>query len=127
MHVVNSQDTGRSLTEALNAQKKHDQLEAEVSTHEPRVMAISHKGKDLIAANHMSSKFIRNKCDELDKSWKDLKHGVRGRKSLLDWAVKCEQFLADVAEVELWIGDKQQQVSVFVKSWNTQFLGPCQN
>ncbi|KAI6189412.1 Karst [Aphelenchoides bicaudatus] len=110
MHVVNSQDTGRSLTEALNYQKKHDQLETEVSTHEPRVMAISHKGKDLIAANHMSSKWIRAKCDELDGSWSDLKHGVRRRKSLLDWAVKCEQFLADVGEVELWIGDKQQQV-----------------
>lgn len=73
-------------------------------------MAISQKGRELITDNHMSSKWIRAKCDELDSSWRDLKSGVRRRKSLLEWAVRCEQFLADVAEVESWIGDKQQQV-----------------
>lgn len=109
-HIVSSKDTGRSLTEALNAQKKHDQLEVEVSTHEPRVNAILHKGKELIGDKHMSSKWIHEKCDELESNWKDLKVGVRRRKALLDWAVKCEQFLSDVAEVEFWIGDKQQQV-----------------
>ncbi|CAD5225498.1 unnamed protein product [Bursaphelenchus okinawaensis] len=101
---------GRTLHEAISMLKKHDQLDAEVSAHKPIVQATLHKGEELIKQRHMSSNLIKDKCSELDSAWRQLMHGVKNRRHLLEWSKAREQYLADVAEVELWINEKQNVV-----------------
>ncbi|KAI6229996.1 Spectrin repeat-containing domain protein [Aphelenchoides fujianensis] len=113
-HVVAAGDSARSLTEATNARKKHDQLEAEVAAHQPRVTATLRTGDALVAAKHMAATAIRRKCDELDAAWRALNGGVVKRRALLDWALRRERFFADSAEVEAWIiVSKTQKVDQF--------------
>lgn len=63
--LAESRNLGRSLTEATNMLKKHDQLDAEVAAHQPRVEATLQKGQKLIHGNHISSAHIREKCDNV--------------------------------------------------------------
>ncbi|CAD5229846.1 unnamed protein product [Bursaphelenchus xylophilus] len=101
---------GRTLHEAISMLKKHDQLDAEVSAHKPIVEATLEKGDELISQKHMSSNLIKEKCSQLDAAWRQLMNGVKNRRKLLEWSHAREQYLADVAEVELWVAEKQNVV-----------------
>lgn len=45
--------------------KKHDQLNAELTAHEPKVNAILKSGYELINAEHTFATLIETKCNEV--------------------------------------------------------------
>lgn len=63
--IVESKILGRGLTESLNMLKKHDHVNAELTTHEPKVNAILESGNNLIDAKHTFAKSIKEKCNEV--------------------------------------------------------------
>lgn len=50
--------------------KKHDHLNAELTTHEPKVNAILKSGHNLINAKHTFANSIKEKCDEVIEIFK---------------------------------------------------------
>ncbi|KAI6237537.1 hypothetical protein M3Y95_00275500 [Aphelenchoides besseyi] len=117
-HIVDAGESARSLTDATNARKKHEQLEAEVAAHQPRVTATLKTGKDLVDAEHIASKAIKQKCIDLNVAWSQLNDGVNKRRGLLDWALRRERFYADASEIEHWIAEKQQQIHSKTQSFD---------
>lgn len=63
--LAESRNLCRSLTEATNMLKKHDQLDTEVATHQSRVESILQNGQKLIKGKHMTSVDIQQKCDQV--------------------------------------------------------------
>uniref|UniRef100_A0A915EMN4 Spectrin beta chain n=1 Tax=Ditylenchus dipsaci TaxID=166011 RepID=A0A915EMN4_9BILA len=112
--VAESQDRGNSLTEVTNMLKKHDHLDAECATHEPRVEATLSKAGQLFKSSKISAPLIfetlQSKCDELSNEWNHLKEAVENRRALLEWSLAKEQYLFDLAEIESWIGDRHRHV-----------------
>ncbi|CAJ0573578.1 unnamed protein product, partial [Mesorhabditis spiculigera] len=102
-----SEDTGRTLTEALNVLKKHEQLEAEVNQHSRHIEGTIHRGDDLIKGHHAARADIKAKCDQLAGAWAHLQQLVRRRKRIVDWGVKEQQYMFDAAEVESWMAEKR--------------------
>ncbi|CAJ0573596.1 unnamed protein product, partial [Mesorhabditis spiculigera] len=102
-----SEDTGRTLTEALNVLKKHEQLEAEVNQHSRHIEGTIHRGDDLIKGHHAAQADIKAKCDQLAGAWAHLQQLVRRRKRIVDWGVKEQQYMFDAAEVESWMAEKR--------------------
>ncbi|KAI1720497.1 spectrin repeat domain-containing protein [Ditylenchus destructor] len=112
--IADSRDVGHSLTEVTNLLKKHDQLDAELAAHEPRVVTALKKAEELFKNSRISSALIydtlKSKCDELSNTWNRLKEAVEGRRELLEWALAKEQYLFDLAEIESWIAEKHRQM-----------------
>jgi len=108
--IADSQIVPRSLTEATSMLKKHEQLEKEVTTHEPVVKGILKNGERLISANHMSTPHIREKCSQLDSAWNGLQQAVYSRRRNLQWAEEREQYLFEIGEIENWISEKRNMI-----------------
>uniref|UniRef100_F1KPH2 Spectrin beta chain n=1 Tax=Ascaris suum TaxID=6253 RepID=F1KPH2_ASCSU len=109
--IAASEDSGRSLTEATNMQKKHEQLESEVNSRLPHIKATLKRGEDLIKEKHYAHDQIKAKCEQLAGAWAHLGQLVRKRRNLLEWALKEEQYLFDAAEVESWMNEKRPALS----------------
>ena len=108
--VADSKMAPRSLTEATNMLKKHEQLENEVVTHEPTVKKILRNGDALIASGHMSTPHIKTKCAELNTAWSELQDAVGDRRNSLRWAEQREQYLFEIGEIENWILEKRNMI-----------------
>jgi spectrin beta len=108
--IADSQIAPRSLTEATNMLKKHEQLENEVITHEPSVKKILRNGDALIASGHMSTPHIKTKCEQLKSAWIGLQDAVGARRNSLRWAEQREQYLFEIGEIENWITEKRNMI-----------------
>ncbi|VDM44604.1 unnamed protein product [Toxocara canis] len=109
--IASSGDSGRSLTEATNMQKKHEQLESEVNSRLPHINATLKRGEELIKEKHYAKEQIKAKCEQLAGAWAHLGQLIRKRRNLLEWALKEEQYLFDAAEVESWMNEKRPALS----------------
>ncbi|XP_066020940.1 spectrin alpha chain, non-erythrocytic 1-like [Pocillopora verrucosa] len=91
--VASSTNTGRDLTGAQNLSKKHQALMTEIAGHEPRVRAVCDNGVQMIDNGHFAADEIKEKIDDLDQKWLEFK------------------YLADVAEAESWLKEKEPIVT----------------
>ncbi|VBB25988.1 unnamed protein product, partial [Acanthocheilonema viteae] len=105
--IASSEETGRSLTEATNMQKKHEQLETEVASRLPHIKQTLNRGNNLIIEKHYAQEQIRRKYEQLSGALAHLNNLMRKRKNLLDWALKEEQYMFDAAEVDSWMNEKR--------------------
>ncbi|VIO98093.1 probable spectrin beta chain, putative [Brugia malayi] len=105
--IASSEETGSSLTEATNMQKKHEQLEAEVASRYPHIKQTLNRGSNLIKEKHYAQEQIRTKYEQLAEALEHLNNLMRKRKNLLDWALKEEQYMFDAAEVDSWMNEKR--------------------
>ncbi|MFH4975130.1 hypothetical protein AB6A40_001839 [Gnathostoma spinigerum] len=108
---ASSIETGQSLTDTLNLQKKHEQLEAEVNSHSAQIHSTLKEGDALIKQKHFAADAIEQKCEKLRVAWDHLNELIRQRKDLLDWALKEKQYMFDAAEIESWLQDKRLLLS----------------
>ncbi|KAI8480573.1 Spectrin beta chain, non-erythrocytic 5 [Branchiostoma belcheri] len=91
--LATSTDLGQNLTSVQSLQKKHQALEAEISSHEPLIDAVLNTGQHLIGGEHYAAADIRY----------HLKHGT-------DINISCpvyQQFYAEVSEAESWMNDRR--------------------
>ncbi|VDK61916.1 unnamed protein product [Onchocerca ochengi] len=105
--IASSEETGRSLTEATNMQKKYEQLEAEVASRLPHIKQTLNRGNDLIKEKHYAQEQIRSKYEQLAEALTYLNNLMQKRKNLLDWALKEEQYMFDATEVDSWMNEKR--------------------
>ncbi|CAJ0961940.1 unnamed protein product, partial [Mesorhabditis belari] len=105
--IAASEETGRTLTEALNMARKQEQLEAEVNQHAPHIEETVHRGEELIKRKHTAQKEIKGKCEQLAGAWTHLQQLVKRRKWIVEWGVKEQQYLFDATEVESWMAEKR--------------------
>ncbi|XP_074621265.1 spectrin alpha chain, non-erythrocytic 1-like [Acropora palmata] len=109
--IASSTNTGRDLTGAQNLSKKHQALMTEIAGHEPRIRAVCDNGVQMIDNGHFAGDEIKEKIDELDQKWHDFKDKAATRKGHLDDSLQAQQYLADVAEAESWLKEKEPIVT----------------
>lgn len=109
--VASSTNTGRDLTGAQNLSKKHQALMTEIAGHEPRVRAVCDNGVQMIDNGHFAADEIKEKIDDLDQKWLEFKDKAHVRKGHLDDSLQAHQYLADVAEAESWLKEKEPIVT----------------
>lgn len=105
--LVGSDDYGRDLTSVQNLRKKHKRLEAELATHEPAIQAVQETGAKLIEESDINTADIKDRLEQLDRSWEELKQMSNNRGKKLDESYTFQQFCANVEEEEAWITEKQ--------------------
>ena len=81
----------KSLTEALNAHKKHEVLESEVAGHQTQIDDLLDKGDALLKSRHYAADKIGAKRDEVKDAWKTLYRLVDEKRVLLNFAKKVRR------------------------------------
>ncbi|XP_063295491.1 spectrin beta chain, non-erythrocytic 5 [Pelobates fuscus] len=106
MPIASSTNFGKSLDTAQSLLQKHKELQAEVTAHTQQLQRVLEMGKSLIASSHPESHIIADKNKELNQAWSELEEACEERMMTLQKAVKFQQFLLDVAEMDSWLAEK---------------------
>ena len=77
--MISGGDFGHDLTGVQNLQKKHGHLETELVNHNSRVSSLLSRGEKLIVEKHYASDGIKERCEELEGLWEDLKKAADER------------------------------------------------
>ncbi|XP_054722410.1 spectrin beta chain, non-erythrocytic 5-like [Uloborus diversus] len=104
--AATSQVLGQNLIDAQNIYKKHQKLEREIHGHQPMIDKTLNAGQHLIDQKHYASPSVKNKCEELQDSWKELLDCAAERKKKLELSLKSQSFFSEANEVEFWMTEK---------------------
>eukprot|EP00058_Branchiostoma_floridae_P024804 XP_002610294.1 hypothetical protein BRAFLDRAFT_93030 [Branchiostoma floridae] len=105
--LATSTDLGQNLTSVQSLQKKHQALEAEISSHEPLVDAVLNTGQHLIGGEHYASADIRSRLEDLMRGMQQLRQQTVHRAAQLAEAYELQKFYAEVSEAESWMNDRR--------------------
>ncbi|TPP57241.1 Spectrin alpha chain non-erythrocytic [Fasciola gigantica] len=104
---LSSDDVGRDLNGVMNAQKKHNLLEADVQAHRDRVDAFKSQADTFAAEGHFDAPIIAEKQVQLMQRYRALDEPLRARREKLKDAYKLHQFFRDVEDEQDWIHEKE--------------------
>ncbi|XP_014671019.1 PREDICTED: spectrin alpha chain, non-erythrocytic 1-like [Priapulus caudatus] len=106
------QDMGQnvSLKEKMQKLQKHQTVEAELASAEPRILLLKQNGEELLAIAHTQSAEIEHDLKELITQWQALKNAAEGHTQLLEEARDILNFHSEVSQAAGWIHDKALQV-----------------
>ena len=72
--LVGSEDYGRDLTGVQNLRKNHKRLEAELTSHEPAVLAVQELATKLLNESNIGTSDIERRVNQLADNWNELKN-----------------------------------------------------
>lgn len=106
-HVLSSNDLGKNLIAVQILQKKHQSLESEISSQEPIISSLAHRGQQMIQNGHFASEEIE-KCYRLVQTkLAAIRDLASVRRLRLSDAIDSQIFYSEVNEVESWINEKK--------------------
>ncbi|CAH1719477.1 unnamed protein product [Chironomus riparius] len=106
-HVLASNDLGKNLIAVQILQKKHQSLESEISSQEPIISSLAHRGHQMIQNGHFASEEIE-KCYRLVQTkLAAIRDLASVRRLRLSDAIDSQIFYSEVNEVESWINEKK--------------------
>lgn len=105
--LVSSKDLGSNLTAVQVLQKKHQSLEAEISSQEPTISSLVHRGQQMIRNGHFASEEIEQQCRQLQTKLSTIRDLASVRRLRLLDAVESQMFYAEANECESWIKEKR--------------------
>ncbi|EDW33698.1 GL13266 [Drosophila persimilis] len=105
--VAGSQDLGSSLLAVQGLQKKHNALEAELTSQEPLIQALLQRGQQMIRDNHFASEELQYKSELLQKQLLQLRDLAAIRRLRLLDAVESQLFYVEANEADAWMREKR--------------------
>ncbi|XP_012885962.1 PREDICTED: spectrin alpha chain, erythrocytic 1 [Dipodomys ordii] len=98
---------GKDLVAAKNLLNRHEVILADISSHEPRIQAITERGNKMIEEEHFAAEDIASRVEGLNKNMESLCTRATRRHNDLQANVQFQQYLADLHEAEAWIKEKE--------------------
>uniref|UniRef100_A0A8C4UQ78 Calponin-homology (CH) domain-containing protein n=1 Tax=Falco tinnunculus TaxID=100819 RepID=A0A8C4UQ78_FALTI len=104
--LVNSQDCGKQLLEAVDLLQKHNLVDSQISSYDDRLTHITQRTAEISKDNTVKPEVLYAKVQMLRQLYQNLTALSRSRKSQLEEALKLFEFFRDCKEEELWISEK---------------------
>ena len=105
--LLNTDDVGKDLASVLNLMKKHQLVEADISSHEDRMNDMNEQADSLIKSEQFDADDINDKRKGIDERYGRIKDLASDRQSRLNEAITLHQFFRDIADEESWIKEKK--------------------
>ncbi|KAM6459310.1 spectrin beta chain, non-erythrocytic 5 isoform 3-T3 [Liasis olivaceus] len=106
LSIANSTIQGKSLNGAQSLLQKQKELQVEVKAHKQQISRVLEKGNAMAEDMRMPSLRIKEKCQELSKSWLELEEACDEKIKQLQQSVAHHQFLMDIWDLENWVAEK---------------------
>lgn len=103
---VASANRGRDYFGVRNLIKKHEALVQEIKNYEPNIELINKRCDEMIGAD-LFGDLVEPKRQKLNAIWALLLDKASARKTRLDDSLQAHQYLADAAEAESWMREKE--------------------
>ncbi|XP_056200822.1 spectrin beta chain, non-erythrocytic 5 [Falco biarmicus] len=104
--LVNSQDCGKQLLEAVDLLQKHNLVDSQISSYDDRLTHITQRTAEISKDNTVKPEVLYAKVQMLRQLYQNLTALSKSRKSQLEEALKLFEFFRDCKEEELWISEK---------------------
>ncbi|XP_074654192.1 spectrin alpha chain-like [Tubulanus polymorphus] len=108
---VTSEELGHDLEHVELLQKKYDEFQKDLLSHEERVTEVNELGDKLIGEEHPETETIEKKKEELNEAWMRLKSLAQQRQEKLFGAREIQHFNRDCDETIAWINEKDVTLS----------------
>ncbi|KAK2560477.1 Spectrin beta chain [Acropora cervicornis] len=105
-----SKDFGKDIKSVNNLIKKHQLLEADITSHEERVNEMLVQAAEFVEADHFEKGDIEDRAKAVAERFSSLSKPSVARREKLQDSVVLHRFLANVAEELAWIRDKEPLV-----------------
>lgn len=105
--LLKSEDSGKDLSSVQNLIKKHQLVEADISSHEDRIKDMNLLADSLIESGQFDSATIQEKRASINERYERIKTLAAYRRQRLNEAYTMHQFFRDIADEESWIKEKK--------------------
>ncbi|XP_030602691.1 spectrin family protein isoform X2 [Archocentrus centrarchus] len=107
MPIATSTDHGKDLPTVQLLIKKNQTLQKEIQGHQPRIDDIHRRGKTQSQVDGERQSVLEDRLIELKDLWDQLIAETDKRHARLIEANRAQQFYADAAEAEAWMGEQE--------------------
>ncbi|XP_037544037.1 spectrin family protein isoform X1 [Nematolebias whitei] len=107
MPLATSTDHGKDLPTVQLLIKKNQTLQKEIQGHQPRIDDIHRRGEDQSQVDGERQSLLTERLVELKDLWDELIAETDKRRARLVEAHFAQQFYADAAEAEAWMGEQE--------------------
>uniref|UniRef100_A0A8C6L6M8 Spectrin beta chain n=1 Tax=Nothobranchius furzeri TaxID=105023 RepID=A0A8C6L6M8_NOTFU len=107
MPLAASTDHGKDLPTVQLLIKKNQTLQKEIQGHQPRIDDIHRRGEDQSQVDGERQSLLKERLVELKNLWDQLIAETDQRHTRLMEAHRAQQFYADAAEAEAWMGEQE--------------------
>uniref|UniRef100_A0A672G3U6 Spectrin beta chain n=1 Tax=Salarias fasciatus TaxID=181472 RepID=A0A672G3U6_SALFA len=107
MPVATSTDHGKDLPTVQLLIKKNQTLQKEIQGHQPRIDDIHRRGQTQSQVDGERQSILQERLVELKDLWDQLIGETDKRHARLIDANRAQQFYADAAEAEAWMGEQE--------------------
>ncbi|CAK9304213.1 unnamed protein product [Gordionus sp. m RMFG-2023] len=104
---ASSDNYGNSLVSVQGLQKKNQTLRSEVNGHEPRIMSLCERGRELKNAIPEKAEEFQELVNELMDKLNELKDNINNRDKKLSVSLQAQQYYYDVSEAEAWMSEQE--------------------
>ncbi|XP_018115461.1 spectrin beta chain, non-erythrocytic 1 isoform X2 [Xenopus laevis] len=107
MPMAISTDHGKDLPTVQLLIKKNQTLQKEILGHQPRIDDILERGKSMVQNSSLDPQEIEERLGLLQSTWEELPAEAGKRHDRLEESLAAQQFYADAAEAEAWMGEQE--------------------
>ncbi|XP_072302377.1 spectrin family protein isoform X2 [Eucyclogobius newberryi] len=107
MPLAASSDNGKDLPTVQLLIKKNQTLQKEIQGHQPRIDDIHNRGQTQSQVDGERQSVLTERLTELKDLWDQLMAETDNRHARLLEAHRAQQFYADAAEAEAWMGEQE--------------------
>uniref|UniRef100_A0A452TA37 Spectrin alpha chain, erythrocytic 1 n=1 Tax=Ursus maritimus TaxID=29073 RepID=A0A452TA37_URSMA len=98
---------GKDLIVSKKLLNRHQVIQDNIASHEPRVQAITEKGNKMVEEGHFAAEDVASRVKSLNDNMESLQARAARRQNDLEANVQFQQYLADLHEAEAWIQEKE--------------------
>lgn len=109
--LLSGDNFGRDLLGVQTLQKKHQQFEAELASHDTRKESLLSLGQKLSKDSPNAREAIDERCSQLEGVWDDLVQASGKRRNKLEEALQYQRFCVGLDEEEAWLNEKTVLIS----------------
>ncbi|XP_040266018.1 spectrin beta chain, non-erythrocytic 2 isoform X3 [Bufo bufo] len=102
-----STEHGKDLPSVQLLIKKNQTLQKEIQGHQPRIDDILERGKSMVKNSALDAQEIGERLELLGSTWEELTTEAAKRHARLEESHAAQQFYADAAEAEAWMGEQE--------------------
>ncbi|KAM8940469.1 spectrin beta chain, non-erythrocytic 2 isoform 1-T1 [Pelodytes ibericus] len=107
MPMAISTEHGKDLPTVQLLIKKNKTLQKELQGHQPRISDILDRGKSMVKNSVLDAQEIGERLELLRSIWEELAIEAANRHARLEESHVAQQFYADAAEAEAWMGEQE--------------------
>ncbi|XP_058516471.1 spectrin alpha chain, erythrocytic 1 [Ochotona princeps] len=102
-----STNLGKDLISTKNLLNRHQVILADITSHQPRIQAITEKGNKMVEEEHFAAEDVASRVENLNKNMESLCARAARRQNDLEANVQFQQYMANLQDADAWISEKE--------------------